>query len=140
MRTDNRLSRVLHALLHLDGMDRPATSDEMGHMLNTNPAVVRRIMGGLRDAGFVTSVKGHGGGWTLTRSLSEITLLQVYDALGEPTLFALGPSEDAPSCLLERAANEALGDALQTAQTLFREELSGVTVADLATTANAQRA
>lgn len=138
MRTDNRLSRVLHALLHLDGMDRPATSDDMGHMLNTNPAVVRRIMGGLRDAGFVTSVKGHGGGWTLTRALSQITLLQVYDALGEPTLFALGPSEDAPSCLLERAANEALGDALQNAQALFRAELSAVTVADLAAMADAQ--
>lgn len=132
MRTDNRLSRVLHALLHLDAMDRPATSGEMGEMLNTNPAVVRRTMGGLREAGYVTSLKGHGGGWTLAKPLEQITLLGLYEALGEPTLFALGKADDAPTCLLERAANDALGQALDKARALFRAELAAVTMADLA--------
>ncbi|MAM62642.1 Rrf2 family transcriptional regulator [Maritimibacter sp. UBA3975] len=131
MRTDNRLSRVLHALLHLQDLDGPATSEQIGMMLNTNAAVVRRTMGGLREAGFVASVKGHGGGWTLARPLDQITLLALYDALGEPSLFAVGRSEDAPGCQLEQAANAALSSALDAARARFRQELSEVTVADL---------
>ena len=42
--------------------------------MHTNPVVLRRVMAGLRDRGFVRSEKGHGGGWTLARDLSEITL------------------------------------------------------------------
>ncbi|MGO8470311.1 hypothetical protein AB9F45_39265, partial [Rhizobium leguminosarum] len=37
---------------------------------------------------------GHGGGWTLVRPLSDITLLDVYNAIGEPHLFAIGPADD----------------------------------------------
>jgi Rrf2 family protein len=135
MRTDNRLSRVLHALLHLERHEGPATSEQIGVMLNTNATVVRRTMGGLRDAGIVASVKGHGGGWTLARPLDEITMLTIYDALGEPSLFALGQSEDAPGCRLEKAANAALGGALEAARERFRAELAQVSVADLRDTA-----
>ena len=131
MRTDNRLSRVLHALLHLERHDGPAPWDEIGRMLNTNATVVRRTMGGLRDAGIVGSVKGHGGGWTLARPLDQITMLTIYDALGEPSLFALGQAQDAPACRLEQAANTALGKALDGARRRFRKELERVTVADL---------
>ena len=49
MRQDNRLPRVLHALLHLNEMTNPATSDQLAGMLNTNAAVVRRTMSGLRE-------------------------------------------------------------------------------------------
>ena len=75
MRTDSRLPRVLHALLHLADMDRPATSEEIAMMLGTNATVVRRTLAGLREAGLLTSTKGHGGGWSLARPLSEMSLL-----------------------------------------------------------------
>ena len=55
MPTDSRLPRVLHVLLHLDGVDRPMTSEMIGEMLGANPSLVRRMMGGLRKAGFVGS-------------------------------------------------------------------------------------
>ena len=62
MSSDNRLSRMLHVLIHMDQREHPLTSDEIARMLNTNPVVVRRTMAGLRDNGYVTSEKGHGGG------------------------------------------------------------------------------
>ena len=37
-------------------------------IIRSNPAVFRRMMAGLRDAGYVASSKGHGGGWTLARA------------------------------------------------------------------------
>ena len=132
MRQDRRLSRVLHALLHLDHMDDPATSELIAQMLQTNPAVVRRTMSGLRDAGIVTSTKGHGGGWSLTMPLDNITLLGVYEALGSPPLFAMGSDDEEPTCLLAKSANAATSDALAAARQQFEQSLRNVTVAQLA--------
>ena len=61
MKRDSRLSNVLHALLHMAEMEGPATSEAMAQAMQTNPVVVRRLMAGLRYAGFVSSAKGHGG-------------------------------------------------------------------------------
>lgn len=131
MRQDQRLSRVLHALLHLGEMDAPATSDLIAQMLQTNSAVVRRTMAGLRDAGIVTSTKGHGGGWSLKRPLQEVTLLDIYQALGAPKLFAIGIDGDQTTCLLAKAANTATKDALGSAQTHFEASLARTTVAQI---------
>ncbi|WP_101927306.1 MULTISPECIES: RrF2 family transcriptional regulator [Luteimonas] len=132
MRNDSRLSRMLHVLIHLAERDGPATSDDIARMLGTNPVVVRRTMGGLRDAGYVRSEKGHGGGWSLARRLDAISLLDIYTALGEPALFAIGMANDDPQCLVERAVNASLGTALHDAETLLRERLRDVTLADVA--------
>ena len=132
MRYDRRLPRVLHVLLHLDGMEEPITSAVIATMLNTDPGFVRRTMAGLRDRGWVTSSRGQGGGWRLVVPLESMTLLELYEALGSPELFALSGSEDAPQCLMERAANAAVDRALLAAEATFREQLAGVTVADLA--------
>jgi len=131
MPTDSRLPRVLHVLLHLDGVNEPITSEMLGQMLCTNPSLVRRTMSGLRKAGMVASTRGHHGGWYLLKKLDEITLAEVYDALGAPNLFSVGQSDDAPQCLLERAANAATEKALETARTSFLNELQNVTVAGL---------
>ena len=69
MKRDSRLSGVLHALLHMAAQDRPMTSAELALCMSTNAAVVRRTMAGLREAGYVRSAKGHGGGWEIARDL-----------------------------------------------------------------------
>lgn len=132
MRQDSRLPRVLHALLHLDRMHTPATSELIAQMLGTNASVVRRTMGGLREAGIVISVKGHGGGWSLARPLTEISLLDIYQALDAPTLFAIGVDDGRPTCLLARAANEATANALLQARHHFEAHLRHISVADMA--------
>ena len=108
MRRDSRLSGVLHVLLHLAEHRGPVTSEVLAKAMHTNPVVLRRVMAGLRDQGFVRSEKGHGGGWTLARDLSEITLRDIYAALGSPLLFAIGNRTEAPDCLVEQAVNAAL--------------------------------
>ena len=132
MRPDSRLPRVLHALLHLDEMERPITSDQIGEMLAMNASQVRRMMSGLRKAGLVSSTKGHGGGWVLERPMTEISLADIYEALGAPQLFAVGLSQDSPTCLLEIAANAATEKALESARISFEARLTEVTLADLA--------
>ncbi|OYY09722.1 MAG: transcriptional regulator [Rhizobiales bacterium 35-68-8] len=131
MKRDSRLSGVLHVLLHMAETDRPVTSDAMARAMQTNPVVIRRILSGLREAGFVRSEKGHGGGWTLARDLSTITLRDIYDALGAPDLFAMGNRTEAPGCLVEQAVNAALDDAFREAQALLLRRLGAVTLARL---------
>lgn len=132
MRQDTRLSRVLHVLIHMEKHEKPATSDAIAAMLQTNPVVVRRTMAGLRDAGYVTSEKGHGGGWVLARPLAEITLLDIHKALGNPEMFSIGFSGDNPACVIEQSVNVALADAMTEAQALLLTRFGKITLADLA--------
>jgi Rrf2 family protein len=132
MRSDNRLSRMLHVLIHMDQQQEGAmTSETIARMLGTNPVVVRRTMAGLRDQGYVRSEKGHGGGWRLSRDLAEISLMDVYRALGDPPIFALGLADDHPDCLVEQSVNAALEDSLQTARQLLFDRLARISLADL---------
>lgn len=131
MPTDNRLSRMLHVLIHMDHIGGPVTSDTISRMLDTNPVVVRRTMAGLRAAGYLTSVKGHGGGWTLARPLDEVTLRDIHDALGAPRIFAIGLADNNPLCLIEQAANHALKDALDDAEQRLLKRFGEVTIGEL---------
>ncbi len=132
MRHDTRLSRMLHVLIHMDRHSKRATSDTIAQMLNTNAVVVRRTMAGLREHGYVRSEQGHGGGWELARTLASITVLDVYRAIGEPPLFAIGPSSDAPGCIVEQAVDNAIAGALQETETLLLRRFGTITLADLA--------
>ncbi|WP_296257316.1 MULTISPECIES: Rrf2 family transcriptional regulator [unclassified Pseudomonas] len=132
MRTDTRLSRMLHVLIHMARHELPATSDTLAQMLGTNPVVVRRTMALLKEQGYVRSEKGHRGGWTLARPLADITLLDIHQALGSSSLFAIGLSTDHPECLVEQAVNAALTDAFDAAQALLIARLGSVTLEQLA--------
>ncbi len=132
MRRDSRLSAVLHGLLHMAAQGKPMTSAELAVCMNTNAVVVRRTMAGLREAAFVQSVKGHGGGWTLACDLSKITLKDIYDALGSPTVLAIGIHLEHPSCLVEQAVNRALSPAFGEAERFLIDRLATVTLAQLA--------
>ena len=116
----------------MDEIGEVITSERLAPMMDTNPVVVRRTMAGLRDAGIVRSDKGHGGGWSLARSLDSVTLADVYVALGEPALFSIGPRVEQPGCVVEQAVNRAVGKALGEARTLLLAELGAIKVGDLA--------
>ncbi|RLU04760.1 transcriptional regulator [Pseudomonas prosekii] len=132
MRNDTRLSRMLHVLIHMARHDQPATSDTIAQMLGTNPVVVRRTMALLKKEGYVRSEKGHRGGWSLAKPLAEMTLLNIHQALGASSLFAIGLSTDHPQCLVEQAVNAALTEAFDAAQALLLERLGSVTLEQLA--------
>lgn len=132
MKRDSQLSGVLHVLLHMAEAEAPLTSDELARAMQTNPVVVRRLLGGLRRAGFVHSEKGHGGGWTIARNLASITLRNIYDAIGQPNLMAMGNRTEAPGCLVEQAVNAALDTAFRDAEALLLARFADVTLAQLA--------
>lgn len=132
MRNDSRLSRMLHVLLHMARHEGPVTSEAIARMLGTNAVVVRRTMAGLRDAGYVRSEKGHGGGWTIAADLSAVSLLDVHRAVGGPRIFAIGNEDPVSNCAVEKVVNAAVEDALREAEVLLIARLGAVSLAELA--------
>lgn len=132
MNLDSRLSSALHALLHMARHTGPVTSDELGRCMQTNPVVVRRTMAGLREARLVRAEKGRGGGWSINRDPSAITVRDVHAARGEPSVFAVGIRNRLPDCLVEQAVNGALDGAFREAEALLLGRLGAVTLAQLA--------
>lgn len=91
--------------------------------VNTNPVVIRRLMGQLGQAGLVLSQTGSLGGTRLALDPSEITLCSVYKAVecGEVfSLHAKTPSKDCPIgkniesvlCELQKEIDRAVGERL----------------------------
>ena len=123
---------MLHVLLHMARHDGPMTSEAIARMLGTNAVVVRRTMAGLRDAGYVRSEKGHGGGWTIAADLDRVSLLDVHRAVGGPRLFAIGNENPVANCAVETIVNAAIEDALREAEDLLIARLGAVSLAALA--------
>jgi Rrf2 family protein len=132
MKRDSRLSRTLHALLHMADAGRALTSEELAEMLATNAVVVRRTMAGLRDGKLVRSTKGHGGGWELARALDKIRIVDIYAALDEPTVFAMASNVESPGCLVEQSVQRAMGAAFADAEAVLMARFGKVTLADIA--------
>lgn len=140
VRRDSRLSGMLHVLLHMAQHEGPLTSEQLALAMDTNPVVVRRVMAGLREHGYVRSEKGHGGGWMLACDLSKVTLRDIYDALGAPSLLAIGNRTEAPGCLVEAAVNAALDKSFRDAEARLLARLGEVTLAALSKDVRRRRA
>ena len=112
-------------------MEGPVTSESLAMAMQTHPVVVRRVMAGLREAGFVSSAKGHGGGWVLSCPLDAVTLGDIHQAVGSPALLAMGNRTESPGCIVEQAVNAALDGAFQEAEALLLKRFNSITLADL---------
>lgn len=131
MKRDSKLSGVLHVLLHMAEYQKPVTSEVLAKAMGTNPVVVRRVMGGLREQGYVRSEKGHGGGWEIACDLSKVTLRDIYDAIGKPSLLAMSNRTEMPGCIVEQAVNASLNKAFHDAEELLLKRFGEVSLAML---------
>jgi len=131
MKKSSKFSDILHVLLHMADSDTPMTSETLAKAMRTNPVVVRRVMAGLREQGFVQSEKGHGGGWSLSCDLKKVTLLDVYKAVESPTLLAITNRNQDSVCQIEKAVNSATGKAFEEAEALLIKRFQSVTLAKL---------
>ena len=132
MSQDARLSRVLHVLIHLSLRNRTMSSAEIAKMLSINPVVVRRMMAGLRDRGYLQTTRGSSGGWYMALELDEITVNDVYEALNEPNLLITGLAHDHPTCPVEASVNDMLNNVNAEAELLVLRRYRATTLADLA--------
>ena len=111
--------------------DERLSSDKLAWSLDTNPVVVRRLLGRLRDADLVTSQRGPNGGFKLAQSPEEVTLRDVYEAVELDSLFAFHPNEPNDECPVGENIQAVLTETLQPAEDALKDELKAITVADL---------
>ncbi|MDP9366011.1 MAG: Rrf2 family transcriptional regulator [Chloroflexota bacterium] len=134
--TSSRFAVAVHltALAMLAGAkaaDERLTSGCMAASVGTNPVVVRRILGALREAGLVASQPGPGGGWRPTREPSRVSLLDIYRAVAAGPALALPPEHDSPPCPVGRTMRRALGGVFRDAEAALEARLAAVTMADV---------
>ena len=133
MKRNSKLSLALHALGHMvSEPDRARTSAEIAEHNATNPVVVRRVLGPLRAAGLLTSEKGHQGGWRLARPAEEITLADVYLALGDRLLEPdAAYDHDGHDCAVEEALHSRVASVLTDVERVLVERLETTSIVDV---------
>ena len=135
MSANSRLTTAIHALCWLELAARRGypslTSERVAASLASNPALVRKALGPLREAGLVASGRGPGAGWSLARPAAQIRLDEVYDALGDDTAFALHPHEPNQECPVGFGIRPVLGEVYADADAAVRRSLARRTVANV---------
>jgi Rrf2 family protein len=135
MAANSRLTIAVHALTWLALAQRRGqsqlTSDEVAASVNTNPVILRRSLGDLRRAGLVSVRHGAGGGWSLARAPTVITLLDVYAAVEQEPLFGLHHTEPNLECPVGRGIRPALGHVYHNLERTVRQELEQTSIADV---------
>ncbi len=106
------------------------TSEFLADSVNTNPVVIRRLLGSLRASGIVESKTGVGGGWSLLVDPERLTLLDILRAV-EPQneLFALHRSEPNPECPCGQHIQSVLTEVYDQVQDTMTRQLAGITIA-----------
>jgi DNA-binding IscR family transcriptional regulator len=134
MQIASRFAVAVHMLILADECGRrdiPCTSTMMASSVNTNPVVIRRLMGPLKRAS-LASVASPAEGLRPLRPLKDIRLLDVYRAVGAvgDGLFGLQKQPN-PACVVGAHINAALGEALAQAQDAMEAALAEKTVQDV---------
>lgn len=134
MQISSRFTMALHVFCCIDvfGPTTKVTSELLAGSIGTNPVVVRRLLGQLREAGLVTVTRGSGG-CQAARPLDQITLLDVYRAVEpveEGELFHVHESPN-PECPVGRNIEGLLAGRLEAAQRAMEQELAAHTLAEL---------
>lgn len=127
----SRFSIAVHILTLTSMISKNCTSEFIALSVNTNPVLIRRIIGYLKKAGLVT-VQAGTGGTSILKDISEITLLDVYNAVevtenNELFNFHNGNLK----CKIGSNIESVLGITLKNAQTAMENELSKVTIQNI---------
>jgi DNA-binding IscR family transcriptional regulator len=107
------------------------TSAEIADSLDSNPVLVRRVLGRLRDADLVRSTEGRGGGWSLARDPRDITLHDAYAAVEEGRIFSRHTRPPSGACEIGRNIGDLLDTEFQNAERALERQLGRTTIAGL---------
>ncbi|BBH20605.1 Rrf2 family transcriptional regulator [Paenibacillus baekrokdamisoli] len=127
-----RFSIAVHTLSLIACSPNECTGDFIAGSVNTNPVVIRRIIGMLKKAGLVEVRPGVGGA-SLLKAPEEITLFDVYRAVNvieENQLFRFheDPNE---RCPVGRNIETVLQSELSEAQSAMEQRLAQTTLSQL---------
>lgn len=133
MSISSRFAVGIHILALIEiNKDGVSTSEFLAGSVNTNPALIRKIIGMLRNAGLVKTQPGIAG-VELAQNLLDITLLDVYKAVNvvqENELFSIHENPN-PDCPVGRNIQDSIIQQFSIAQAALEKVLENVTIEDI---------
>lgn len=87
MKLTRASSYALHAMAYMAGQkkpDNPVASHKIAEAKDIPDRFLLKVLKPLVDAGVLTSVKGPHGGYKLARGASDITMLEILEAVDGP--------------------------------------------------------
>lgn len=132
MAGNTRLATAIHVAGMLSFAEHmPMTSEAIANSCNTNPVVIRRIIGLLTRCGLVTVKMGTGGGARLTKGPNEITLAEIYLSLEEGSVFEVPQFDESFHCEVGKIVRPVLANILNEAEQSLVAKLNQITLADV---------
>lgn len=131
---NTRTAVAVHAMTFLAHWDSDGlqSSAKIAETLDSNPVLVRRILGLLRKKGLVTAVEGSGGGWRLARPAAEITLFDAYSAVeGDARVLPTHAHPPSQSCVIGRHMQALLEQEFSAAQCAMENRLAATSIAEM---------
>ncbi|MDN3016454.1 Rrf2 family transcriptional regulator [Paenibacillus sp. BSR1-1] len=133
MSLSSRFAVGIHILTLLEINKNGVNSSEfIASSVNTNPVVIRKIMGLLKNAGLVKVRPGVAGA-VPAKELSEISLFDVYKAVNivqDQELFGMHENPN-PACPVGRNIQETITPLFSVAQLALEKALGNVTIQDV---------
>ena len=133
MQITSRFTITVHAMLCITHFSHThkVTSGFIAGSVNTNPVVIRRILGQLKEAGLVRVEAGISGA-SLAKAPENITLLDIFNAVEcvEGSLFHFHEAPN-PQCPVGRSIHAVLDDTLEDIQCTLENRLAQTTLLDM---------
>ncbi len=138
MNTNSKFIVATHILVLLAvkkeyfGVECSTSSELLTESVNTNPVVIRRILGVLNKAGIIHSKSGPKGGSVLAHQPRDITLDMIYHAFeNDGSLFHFHYQQPNYSCPVGANIKSALSAIISPLNKLLSEYLSKITLQEI---------
>lgn len=118
---------IMAALAHRCG-DKDITSGDLAASVNTSPSFVRRVLARLSKSGLVETTMGKSGACALAREPKDVSLLDIYRAVGAPKAFSIHDYNEQKACAVSCRIKQALEKALDKTQTAMESGLADISL------------
>ncbi len=116
------------------GPDYTESSKFIAESVNTNPVVIRRILGMLSKANLIVSRSGPNGGSKIAKKPSEINLADIYKAVEqEEIIFHYHYSEPSKICPVGCNIQDTLSSVLKPLTNVITDYLANISLEEVMT-------
>ena len=110
--------------------NRPISIKTIAGQEGISPEFLEQIFFRLKKSGIISSVRGPGGGFILTKKPGEVSIKDILDAVGEPTFPTPCTDPDDPD-RCERKENCRITHTWQRFNDVINDFLAGLTLKDI---------
>ena len=123
---------AVHALVFLNHKQQTVSSETLADNVCTNPARIRKVMAKLKKHGLVQTKEGVDGGYHFVLSPCEVTLAQIWEAVGNRLVSSSWRSGDLDKkCLISSGMGEVMDGIYDQLNNVCMQQLQTLTIQDI---------